>query len=680
MAANIRLHSFATRLLLTLLSLVVLTALSTSIPAYWLTRRQLEEQAWKNVSNAQQATLSLLQAETTRLNNLASLLTERPTLQRFVQEMRVAELPDYLQDFQERSDLDVLYLCQNGRLLAGKIYEPPICLESIPDGFGLLNGRPALLASQTVPGTTTTAIVGLWLDSAFLQQLAAATGAGQSILLDNGVRLASSLAGDVETAVIPLVNLETELLINGNPYFATYSQLSQSPPLVSEVALPVSTLKTAENQALLALAVSMALVAILAGLLGSWTVRQLVAPLQKLTDVADQISGGDWMVPIPLFAAPTEISRLASALHKSQSSMLQTLAERSEAYDWLNTVIQSIVEGVVTLDGYGRITFFSQGAETLTGWSADEAFGAPANEVFTLVEPGNRPFLDLLPAMGGKRQIAIRARSGKNNVLAVTGARLKALNTDSTQVAARVVLVLHDVTQEEALRHLRSYFLANISHEFRTPLSTLQASMELLLDEKEELSASEMREIVKPSYLSLASLRTLIDNLLESSQIEGGQFVIRVRPFSINDAINDALNIVRPLFERRQQSVLWPEAEALPDIGADPARLTQVLVNLLTNASKYSPNGAAIGITVIQTENILHVSVSDEGPGIPPAEQANLFHRFVRLDSVDREQYGIGLGLYVVKTVVEAHNGRVGINERPEGGSTFWFELPLSKM
>lgn len=357
--------------------------------------------------------------------------------------------------------------------------------------------------------------------------------------------------------------------------------------------------------------------------------------------------------------------------------MLQALEESSEARDWLNTLIQSIVEGVVTLDGYGRITFFSQGAETLTGWSAAEAIGATANEVFTLVEPENRHFLELLPPTGSRRQIAIRTRHGKNSVLAVTGARLQPLRREAAPVAARVVLVLRDVTQEETLRHLRSYFLANISHEFRTPLSTLHASMELLLDEQENLSAAEMRELLKPSYLSLSSLQTLIDNLLESSSIEAGEFAIRLRPCRLQDSLTDALHIVRPLFERRQQTITYHEPAPLPDVQADPARITQVLVNLFTNASKYSPLGTTITVELALTDGWLRVAVSDEGPGIPPAERDNLFHRFVRLDSVDREQYGIGLGLYVVKTVVEAHHGRVGVNDRPEGGSTFWFELPI---
>ena len=112
----------------------------------------------------------------------------------------------------------------------------------------------------------------------------------------------------------------------------------------------------------------------------------------------------------------------------------------------------------------------------------------------------------------------------------------------------------------------------------------------------------------------------------------------------------------------------------------DQGRLTQVLVNLLVNASKYSPLGGAIDLTMTSAAGAIRVAVADRGPGIPPQDRLNLFRRYVRLDIQDNEEYGIGLGLYVVKTTVEAHGGAVGIEDRPGGGSVFWFTLPLGNL
>jgi K+-sensing histidine kinase KdpD len=208
-------------------------------------------------------------------------------------------------------------------------------------------------------------------------------------------------------------------------------------------------------------------------------------------------------------------------------------------------------------------------------------------------------------------------------------------------------------------------------------LSTLKASLELLLNENEALSAAEMRELLKPTYLSLLSLQTLIDNLLESSKIEAGRFTIRRQKADLHPLITEAVRIVTPLLERRRQSIDLAVPADLPVLDADAAHLTQVLVNLLTNAAKYSPIGEQVDLHVQQNGHKLRVAVADRGSGISEAERVNLFRRFVRLESPDGEQYGSGLGLYVVKTTIDAHGGQVGVDDRPEGGTVFWFELPV---
>jgi two-component system, OmpR family, phosphate regulon sensor histidine kinase PhoR len=584
--------------------------------------------------------------------------------------------------FQAQSELDLLLFCDpDGRRLVG---EGPLqnCDVAGEAAFVQVGEQPALVvqrevddASGAILGST---LAGIWLDQPFLSQLGARTGVAQSVIGAGGERLASGLPQPVTVTGGSERATEGErrqLLAGGEPYYATYTALGDSAPgrgLMVEVALPVTALTSTERQGLLILAGSTALVALLGGLLAIWILRQLVAPLQRLTGVAERIGAGDLMAPIPLVAGPAEVTTLAAALQRSQASMLDALQERAESRDWLDTLIQSIVEGVVTVDEAGAITFLSQGAEQLSGWSRVEALAQPLDVVFPLAEDGGS-FREQIPARGEKRQIAVRTRDGKELVLAVTGAELGPAAGEGAQLA----LVLRDVTEEEAVRHLRAYFLANISHEFLTPLSTLNASMELLLDPAERFSADEMRQLLKPSYLSLRALQTLIDNLLESSSIEAGQFTISRQPTDLNQVLANALQMVAPLLERRRQLVSLGEPGSLPEIEGDPARLTQAIVNLLANASKYSPPRKAIDLRVEERDGALRVSVADEGPGIPEGERDEVFRRFVRLESGDSDQYGVGLGLYVVKTTIEAHGGRVGIEGRPGGGSIVWFELPL---
>lgn len=681
---------FSTYLIAGFVILIIACTISAGVPAYWLTRNQLERQTWANVENARQATASLFQAEQNQLNDLVTIFAERPTLRRLVQTGALAELTPFMEAFQAQSKVDLLLFCQtNGARVAGSAILAQ-CPPVTPPQFMVIAGQPALVVSRAVQSNPPETQLGiataaLWLDHPFLQQMAANTGAEASIVASTGEVLTSSITdGQLPALTHPTstATAQAKLTLAGQPYYVAYLPLSQqtgTTPFGGAVALPVADLIVTERRARLILVTSTSLVALLGVVLATGYVRRLTQPLGELTRVAERMSSGDFVAPIPAFATPEEVATLSTALIKSQASMLRALEERSQARDWLNNLIQSIVEGVVTFDSKGYVTFLSQGAEALSGWTMGEALGQPIEKLFPTTEEEGAPFLDRIPLPGGRRLINVFNRSGKAVTLSVTGARLAPPNEKTVQVA----LVLRDVTNEEALRNLRSYFLANISHEFKTPLSTLNASLELLLDSAEEYSVDEVREVLKPAHVSLLSLQNLIDNLLQSSSIEAGHFVIRKRPVALYHVVEDALRLVQPLLDRRRQQFAmhdehgYLDSVAAREIQADKGRLTQVLVNLLINASKYSPIGGAIELFVTEQPERLRVAIADRGPGIPPQERLNLFRRFVRLAAQDSEEYGTGLGLYVVKTTVEAHGGQVGIDDRPGGGSLFWFELRL---
>ncbi|MBZ0305483.1 MAG: hypothetical protein K8I82_05385 [Anaerolineae bacterium] len=220
----------------------------------------------------------------------------------------------------------------------------------------------------------------------------------------------------------------------------------------------------------------------------------------------------------------------------------------------------------------------------------------------------------------------------------------------------------------------RDFFIANISHEFRTPLSSISASLEIFSDDLEHLSRSEMRELLNSIRLSVTGLQMLVDNLLDSASIEAGQFSITRRPVHLNAVLADAIHIMQPLLDRRQQTLTLLEPLFLHPLQADANRLRQVIINLLMNASKYSPQNESIDLTVESGKDGVKISVADRGAGIPESEQENIFFRFVRLDHQHEE--GVGLGLAVVKTIVEGHGGHVGVQSRPGGGTIFWLKIP----
>jgi PAS domain S-box-containing protein len=675
----------STRLVIGLVTLIIVTTLSAGVPAFLITRSQLEAQAWQQVDATSRATESLYLAERSNSVDLTALLSERPTLRRLIEEGDLMELNPYLEIYQAQSDFDFVQVCDLVGILVSLGDGPDLCPIASGSGFEYLEGRPALIASRDILSNTTlenlgSVVTGKWLDDEYLQRLSANTGVDQSILASNGERLASTLTSGTVT-YRPQTNgrdANTQMLtVDDRPYFTTAFGLAtwqDEQELRAEVGLRVDELAQTERDALFILIASTGMVALLGVILGTWYIRRLTRPLREMTNAAEKISRGDLMAPIPQFSGPPELITLSASLEKSQATMLEALEERSQARDWLDTLIQSVVEGVITIDTRGRVTFMSQGAETLTGWSSSEAIGQPINDILPLADPQGEAFLDRIPPKGEKREIEVLTRGGKSVVLATTGSRMVPPESNTVQVA----LVLRDVTEEQALRNLRSFFLANISHEFRTPLSTLNASMELLMEEADDLSPSEIRELMKPTYLSLVSLQSLIDNLLESSRIEAGHFTLRMQPVQLGDVINDSLSIIGPLVDRRQQTIAVTEPAKLPLLAADQARLTQALVNLLTNAVKYGPVGQSIELEVFQSGQIVRMAVADRGPGITPEDRVNLFRRFMRLHTENNEQYGIGLGLYLVKRIAEAHGGQVGVGDRPGGGAIFWMEIPVA--
>lgn len=219
--------------------------------------------------------------------------------------------------------------------------------------------------------------------------------------------------------------------------------------------------------------------------------------------------------------------------------------------------------------------------------------------------------------------------------------------------------------------------LSSISHELRTPLSTLNASIELLMQEADTLTPDDLRQLLRPTQVSLLSLQTMVNNLLESSRIEAGGRVLHRQSIHLGQVAAEAGRIVWPLLQRRRQQVCLELPLDVPPVNGDAAQLLQVMVNLLTNAAKYSPEGAAIDIAVqVETAGVV-VTVADRGPGIPAAMRASLFDRFARLDDAGGDQHGIGLGLYVSRATIVAHGGTIGQAARPGGGAIFWFRLPL---
>ncbi len=667
--------------------------MSVGVPIYWLIRNELERSCWDHVLDGGQTTKVLLQYEQDRMTNLATLASQSLSSQQLMHDGGSLALNQFARIFKTEAELDVLVVFDaRYQLLAeicGSIECPPLLLDQDVEFRVLPGSDPILILLATQPVHEKPSdhllgyvVVGVIIDDEFSRRMAVRTGFDQSFIFEKS-RIASSLTGiplTVEQEVLDLVissrhQEQAVVRINSDRFYTSlYPIFGYEAELVAvgEVALHVDDLLSAEHRVLLALNVSALLVILVGFALGSVYAQRLTTPLDQLTTSAIKISQGDLETPVPCPDHPTEIAELAQALEKSRINTQQVLNKISQAKDWFEILIQSIAEGIVTIDDDSCITSFNKGAERITGWLKDEALHQKLDKVFPLSN-GNGEFSENIPTLGGKHQISVLNRSGRIIKLAVTDAQL----VDPKSEAIQTALVLRDITEEEAIQELQSYFLAHITHEFRTPLSAINASVEFLLGEIDQLSTSEIAQLLRSIHFSVTGLQTLIDNLLESISIEAGQFTIRLRSVDLVEVVSEAVEVMRPLLNRRHQRLSISKTDVLPMVNGDPTRLKQVMVNLLSNASKYGPLEQKIEVSIdAEKEGTVRVSVADTGPGIPLEERDKLFQPFVRLGAGDGAQYGVGLGLSVAKAIVEEHGGEVGFDERPGSGSIFWFTVP----
>jgi PAS domain S-box-containing protein len=672
-------------MILSFVALALLTAAAAGLPAIWLIRGQFDRQAWAQVEQGSLAAQALYAAAENELAGLATLTAERPTLRDLLAQGEQDALVAYLHTLQEGAGLDLMLVCDSDHRVtaqAGKMIADDLCAEGMGSGLHVPSqGSPPqawLFAAHPLADEMATplgsVIVGVALDDEFARQMRDQTGLEHTLLAD-GEAVATTLPARTLASCAALDSAHRGTFsLEGQPYYTTCFPLANS-DIEAEVALETTGIAATQRYLVWTLIGTILAVAAVASLLGIFLARRIGQPLIHLADAASAMSEGDLTSPLAVKARVREVVLLAQALEGARIDLHRTLGELSQEKAWIDHLLEAIVEGIVTLDHKGRITFFSRGAERITGWRRSAVMGQTCDRVFKPTET-DEPFSQLIPVPGRRQKVPVELRDGREAILAVTGARLLPPGGKDAQVA----LVFRDVSDAEAVHRLLGHFLANVAHEFRTPLSALAASVELLLDQAPDLTAAELEELLTSLHLGVLGLQTLIDNLLESASIEAGHFRVYARPSSLDEVMAEAIRTMQPLLDKREQRLVVELPAAIPMVQADPRRTAQVLVNLLSNASKYGPDEAEIEVGATVQGNWVRVTVADSGPGVPPEYRKELFRRFVRPGlGNDQAQVGAGLGLSVVKAVVEAQGGEVGIDDREGGGSVFWFTLPLEK-
>ncbi len=672
--------------------IVMVTAIIAGFPGVLILRTEHNKHAWTQVEQGAYNMKTLYNARQNELIAFAKLVGHRSCLQATVMAGDAQAALEHLADLISGTEVSLVVLCDNDDQIITTTLDLPVasmCLNTSERGFVLLpsgTDQEVWVFGSHYLGDHASGlgrvIAGIPANDALADAVHLQSGLEYTILQGN-TPVATSLSGspaDWQSAFSSLPvfssseSFQRTFSVGYESYYAVNQTLENSPDLRYEVAISVEDIVSTQTQLLLMLVAGILVVIFFGFLAGLFLARRISRPLQQLTNTAVAFSSGDLSVPVQVQSNVSEVALVSKALEDARVKLLDVMTELSDEKAWTNHLLESINEGIVTLDDDNQITFFSHGAERMTGLDREQVLGRPCDEVFKLPE-ANAQFSQIVPSTGKESRVIVELADQRWATFSFTGALLSKAGAAETETA----LVFRDVSDEEAIHRRLGYFIANITHEFRTPLSALAASIELLLDQARSITPEDLENLLGSLHLSVLRLQTMIDNLIESASISAGHFRVSPHATEFDKIVSDTVTLMTPLFQKYGQHLVVQMPDQMPPVIADSKRTMQVLVNLLSNAHKFSPADSEICIRAIQENGYIKVSVTDHGPGIPADQQALMFHRLNRLTlAANAPKAGAGLGLPVVKAVVEAQGGQIGVEDCPGGGARFWFTMKVA--
>lgn len=378
------------------------------------------------------------------------------------------------------------------------------------------------------------------------------------------------------------------------------------------------------------------------------------------------------VLSVLVFLAPLAFARqMMTRTH----SLKQATDELQEQRKQLEDIVGHTSDGIFLVDPQTRIVTWNPAMERITGRPAEEAVGRLAGRVFAdpsaeaeHAEPASPMF------QGGTGDIVIITQEGAERWIRYNSTPIR----DSGDRIKGSVVVARDVTAELAAERMQTEFIANVSHELRSPLTPIKGYLASLYHGQIGKTEEERREFYGTMLRQADRLERLIGEVLDATKVESGRLSLEARCIELTRQLANETESLAGQYPSHR--IRFREGGQVT-VMADPFRLLQIVGNLVSNAVKYSPSGSEILVSVVQNSGSAVVSVRDEGYGIPLSDQDLVFERFHRVDNgLTRRTGGTGLGLYISKRLVEAMSGRIWLRSAPGSGSTFSFSLPLASV
>lgn len=482
---------------------------------------------------------------------------------------------------------------------------------------------------------------------------------------DNAARpeIQQALANGEGRSIRRSPSLDRDLL-----YYAVRQATSAGSPVVLRFALPLETVDEVLGSFRRRLWLASLLILLTAGGVSLLFSRSFTDRVERLKEFSLRVAEGDFR-PLPRDSSGDALEALGISLNRTAARLDRTIQTLTEERNLSSAILGSMVEGVAVVNNAERLVFANPGFAEILGLDVPPTSGSALVEVVRQTE--------LLEAvrqvLGGEPRVQSEIVTGtlRQHYFAITVAAVRAGDTTGA------VVVLHDITELRRLERVRRDFVANVSHEFRTPLTAIQGFAETLLAGAIDDSVNRTRflEIILEHSRRLARLT---EDLLVLSKMDADRLELEIQQLRVSQLIESCLETAQRRAAEKDLRISVNLPQSLPDIAGDRRRLAEVLQNLLDNAIQYTLPGGQITVSAEPQDDEVILTVSDTGIGIPKVDQPRIFERFYRVDVArSREAGGTGLGLAIAKHLVEVHGGRLWVDSEVGRGSQFHFSVPV---
>ncbi len=439
---------------------------------------------------------------------------------------------------------------------------------------------------------------------------------------------------------------------------------------VIRTSLPLTPLEKVVLKVVRRISIAGFLIAVLLASLSLIYTKKILYPLEEIRKGADRFSRGDLEHLLPV-EERDEIGEVAVALNKMAEQLHERIDTIVRQHTEQQAVFSSMVEGVLALDPNGKIIDMNRAAASLFGVNVDAVRGMAVGEVIKDVDLNRFVGKVLEGHTPVEGEIAVRGN--KDKYLQVHGNILK----DKAGRNLGVLIVLNDVTKLRKLENVRREFVANVSHELKTPLTSIKGFVEALLDGAVS-NKKQARSFLQIIARQVERLNAIIEDLLRLSRLEQEQEKEEnMKVHSLEDIVSSAVEVCKIKAEEKKISLSLECSDKRLFFRCNSSLIEHAIVNLIDNAVKYSPEGGDVRIKCFRSGGDVVVEVSDNGPGIEREHLPRIFERFYRVDKArSRKMGGTGLGLAIVKHIVEIHKGKVKVDSTPGEGSRFILLFP----